>query len=332
MSDEKTDSSLIQNGSQSEGTKNGESTKLYSLSQASTQSNDSHYSTTQFIEPLASEKSSFTLENDAMLQLNTEGSSQSIEGRAAQLMELVTRGSINELQSKIIGLLRENDELKMKLRQMQSESEKPQNNASCIPVEEFCIDSAPSEFDHNLPDTSMGPEIRNTINYDVINNGEKLSLAQSNSTEQASQTKTGKSSSANSCFNCLGSHLISECKEQRDYKRINKNRRSFQSRQGLTSARYHVDEGQKFGHIQPGQCPSNSLLKALGMKDNRYLPPYIYQMRKLGYPPAWLKYAQINRKYYHYFLDILVVFNSGFFWVNKFSIRGREELPNCSLL
>ena len=136
-----------------------------------------------------------------------------------------------------------------------------------------------------------------SINYEAINGSEKLLLSGSKS---ENVPKNGKSSFTNSCFNCLGNHIISECKEPKDYKRINKNRRSFQSRQGVTSARYHVEEGQKFAHIQPGQCPSKSLLKALGLKDERYLPPYIYQMRKLGYPPAWLKYAQINRKYLVY--------------------------------
>ena len=90
--------------------------------------------------------------------------------------------------------------------------------------------------------------------------------------------------------------MMTECKEPKDYKAINKNRRSFQSRQVATSARYHVEE-QKFSHIEPGQAPSRALRKAIGLRDDRYLPPYIYQMRKLGYPPAWLKYAQINRKY-----------------------------------
>ena len=39
---------------------------------------------------------------------------------------------------------------------------------------------------------------------------------------------------------------------------------------------------------------SNKLREALGLKENE-LPPYIYQMRVLGYPPGHLQHARTSR-------------------------------------
>ena len=60
----------------------------------------------------------------------------------------------------------------------------------------------------------------------------------------------------------------------------------------LSNTRYHVDEPQRFGHLKPG-LPSKKLRKALGLHDDQ-IPAYIYKMRNLGYPPGWLKEAEIN--------------------------------------
>lgn len=38
---------------------------------------------------------------------------------------------------------------------------------------------------------------------------------------------------------------------------------------------------------------SEDLLAALGI-DNNTLPPLIYRMRQLGYPPGWLKEAEME--------------------------------------
>ena len=56
--------------------------------------------------------------------------------------------------------------------------------------------------------------------------------------------------------------------------------------------RYHVDEPQKFGHLQPG-LPSSKLREALRLREDQ-VPEYIYRMRALGYPPGWLLHAEIN--------------------------------------
>ena len=96
-----------------------------------------------------------------------------------------------------------------------------------------------------------------------------------------------------SCFNCLGDHMIADCPKPRNPRAIAANRREFQKNQGLSAtARYHVDEGQKFGHVRPGSTPSRKLRDALGLRDGQ-LPPYVYRLRELGYPPGWLREAQI---------------------------------------
>lgn len=53
-----------------------------------------------------------------------------------------------------------------------------------------------------------------------------------------------------------------------------------------------MDEPQKFGRLAPG-LPSKRLSKALGLQEDQ-IPSYIYRMRELGYPPGWLKEAEIN--------------------------------------
>lgn len=284
-----------QNGSQSKSAKLSEGS-INRTSPNSSQSNDSSYAPTQYDQPTFS----MDLESDSETIPGTchdkeDSKTRLIESRVSELLELAQNGSLEQLKISITTLIRENEELKEKLNEMQCNFDQSQKNSITESKEAedgFCIDSTPSQLDISLPETSSGVENGTRINYEVINFGDKLL----SSKVEGTKVDKKSTSSGNCCFNCLGNHMMTECKEPKDYKTINKNRRSFQSRQGVTSARYHVEE-QKFNDIQPGQAPSRALRKALGLRDDRYLPPYIYQMRKLGYPPAWLKYAQINRKY-----------------------------------
>ena len=283
-----------QNGFLSQSTKSEKCiTNLQSNSSSSIDSNDA---STQNDEPIFSMDLDSDCENVPIICHKTNFATPSIESRVSEILELVQNGSLEELKNNITRLVRENEELKQKLNELKSHATPFDENSSAPNPEMeggFCIDATPSQHDISIPDTP-GLNHSSSINYEVIND-EKL-LSTSIVDEDVNKSKNS-SVSGNCCFNCLGNHMISECKEPKDYKRINKNRRSFQSRQPISSARYHVEE-QKFGHIQPGQPPSKALRRALGLRDERYLPPYIYQMRKLGYPPAWLKYAQINRKYF----------------------------------
>lgn len=102
-----------------------------------------------------------------------------------------------------------------------------------------------------------------------------------------------------SCFNCgSADHQLRDCPEPRNNVRINEKRKEFNDMVGdspsqNTNVRYHADETEeRFGKFKAG-IVSDELQKALGVT-RKDLPPYIYRMRQLGYPPGWLKEAQLE--------------------------------------
>ncbi|KAL0979389.1 hypothetical protein UPYG_G00184430 [Umbra pygmaea] len=98
------------------------------------------------------------------------------------------------------------------------------------------------------------------------------------------------------CFNCgLDGHQLRDCPQPKDMARINEKRKEFsQGNQGnLSNQRYHAEEvEQRYAKYKPGVM-SEDLLSALGV-DLNTLPPHIYRMRQLGYPPGWLKEAEME--------------------------------------
>ncbi|XP_029618825.1 zinc finger CCHC domain-containing protein 8 isoform X1 [Salmo trutta] len=98
------------------------------------------------------------------------------------------------------------------------------------------------------------------------------------------------------CFNCgLDGHQLRDCPQPKDMARINKKRKEFcHGNQGnLSNQRYHAEEvEERFAKYKPGFI-SEKLLSALGV-DMDTLPPHIYRMRQLGYPPGWLKEAEME--------------------------------------
>ncbi|NXA03993.1 ZCHC8 protein, partial [Sapayoa aenigma] len=101
------------------------------------------------------------------------------------------------------------------------------------------------------------------------------------------------------CFNCGSEdHQMKDCPKPRDAARINEKRKEFLEACGDTSnpnfqQRYHVEEvEERFGKFKPGVI-SGVLQDALGVSD-KSLPPFIYRMRQLGYPPGWLKEAEME--------------------------------------
>uniref|UniRef100_A0A8C6SK51 Zinc finger CCHC domain-containing protein 8 n=1 Tax=Neogobius melanostomus TaxID=47308 RepID=A0A8C6SK51_9GOBI len=98
------------------------------------------------------------------------------------------------------------------------------------------------------------------------------------------------------CFNCgSAGHQLRDCPKPKDMAAINERRKEFtQNNQGMQSnQRYHADEvDERFSKYKPG-IMSDELLSALGI-DNCTLPPLIYRMRQLGYPPGWLKEAEME--------------------------------------
>ncbi|KAJ7396565.1 hypothetical protein BTVI_143960 [Pitangus sulphuratus] len=101
--------------------------------------------------------------------------------------------------------------------------------------------------------------------------------------------KTASSSSAKK---------MKEAFSPRNAARISEKRKEFLEACGDTSnqnfqQRYHVEEvEERFGKFKPGVI-SGVLQDALGVTD-KSLPPFIYRMRQLGYPPGWLKEAEME--------------------------------------
>ncbi|NXU54583.1 ZCHC8 protein, partial [Turnix velox] len=101
------------------------------------------------------------------------------------------------------------------------------------------------------------------------------------------------------CFNCGSEdHQMKDCPEPRNAARINEKRKEFLEACGEASnqnfqQRYHAEEvEERFGKFKPGVI-SGELQDALGVTDKN-LPPFIYRMRQLGYPPGWLKEAEME--------------------------------------
>ncbi|KAK8391745.1 hypothetical protein O3P69_017341 [Scylla paramamosain] len=94
-----------------------------------------------------------------------------------------------------------------------------------------------------------------------------------------------------SCFNCSGDHNMAQCTLPLDHSKISANRKKRMS--SRMSVRYHEDCENKYGQYQPGKI-SDNLRHALGLRPNQ-LPLYIYRMRVLGYPPGWLKEAEVHQ-------------------------------------
>ncbi|NXU72340.1 ZCHC8 protein, partial [Oreotrochilus melanogaster] len=101
------------------------------------------------------------------------------------------------------------------------------------------------------------------------------------------------------CFNCGSEdHQMKDCPKPRNAARISEKRKEFLEACGEASnqnfqQRYHAEEvEERFGKFKPGVI-SGELQDALGVSD-KSLPPFIYRMRQLGYPPGWLKEAEME--------------------------------------
>ena len=187
--------------------------------------------------------------------------------------DLMTIQNKDVLKRNLINLVTENVALKAKNKQLESDLESRKQNQDIS----FQIDC-----DGGDNDIEAVP-ILGVDSVPIL--GQEVPPA---SPTVASKSKGG-------CFNCGESNCsVGTCPHPKDPKKIAKNRREFQAANiGLNSARYHEDEPQKFGHLSPG-LPSSKLSEALGLRKDE-LPRYIYMMRDLGYPPGWMKHAEIGQ-------------------------------------
>ncbi len=135
-----------------------------------------------------------------------------------------------------------------------------------------------------------------------------------------------------SCFNCGAfDHNVQGCPMKLDSDRIRRSREQYQEQMAeacgyndLTqmnggygngnepTSRYHEDSYQsslndqviieeRFRRFQPGVI-GYELRQALGLRDNQ-LPMYIYNMRRCGYPPGWLREARVKKSGLQVFHD-----------------------------
>ncbi|KAL8180101.1 UNVERIFIED_CONTAM: hypothetical protein K2H54_006644 [Gekko kuhli] len=102
------------------------------------------------------------------------------------------------------------------------------------------------------------------------------------------------------CFNCgCEDHQMKDCPQPRNAARINEKRKEFMEAYGEAGnqnfqQRYHAEEiEERFGRFRPGII-SEELQDALGVTEKN-LPPFIYRMRQLGYPPGWLREAEMEK-------------------------------------
>eukprot|EP00057_Strongylocentrotus_purpuratus_P011132 XP_011665606.1 PREDICTED: zinc finger CCHC domain-containing protein 8 [Strongylocentrotus purpuratus] len=122
--------------------------------------------------------------------------------------------------------------------------------------------------------------------------------------DKPSRPSKGKRPKA-SCFNCGNEkHSLRECPVARDLVRISQNKKLFMDQMSSSPAntisgrRYHKDgEGgataDRFKAFKAGAI-SDALRQAMGLSSNQ-LPPYIYGMRRLGYPPGHYMDAQVHK-------------------------------------
>ncbi|GIY68877.1 zinc finger CCHC domain-containing protein 8 [Caerostris extrusa] len=89
------------------------------------------------------------------------------------------------------------------------------------------------------------------------------------------------------CFNCLGDHHIKDCPEKINRLKVAANRKDIIMENNV---RYHAEE--KYNSFKPGVLSSDAR-QALGLKNDQ-LPPYIYKMRIIGYPPGWMDDAVLE--------------------------------------
>jgi len=195
--------------------------------------------------------------------------------------DLMTIQSKEILAKNLKNLARENLFLKKQIKQLKLDlSSKPASKDNFS----FHIDC------DGVEDEEGEREHSDSIKY--WNNGMMEALGKP---EEVSSTTPSKSSSKSTCFNCGEPGCsLADCPHPKDQARIAKNRREFlNNNMSINSSRYHEDEPQKFSHLKPG-LPSSKLRDALGLRDDE-VPRYVYEMRELGYPPGWLRFAQIHQ-------------------------------------
>lgn len=210
-----------------------------------------------------------------------EQNSNGIVSHEAQVDEILKIQDKSKLREAILKLIEENSELKSRLNELELKTS----------YNDFIVDTAPMTDDSEVDKVKIK---YSESSIDIMTLSEE-------SKEDDEDQKISKRVK-NPCWNCdQDDHSMRECPAPRNAQKITANRKEFLSKQPAMNVRYHVDEPQKFGHLKPG-LPSEKLRQALGLSSDQ-LPSYIYRMRELGYPPGWLKEAEICHSNVALFVD-----------------------------
>ncbi|NXS63421.1 ZCHC8 protein, partial [Brachypteracias leptosomus] len=153
----------------------------------------------------------------------------------------------------------------------------------------FCLDKLGQPILNENPQLTEGweiPKYQQVFSQILSLDGQEIQVKQ-------------KSRPKPHCFNCGSEdHQMKDCPKPRNAARISEKRKEFLEACGEASnqnfqQRYHAEEvEERFGKFKPGVI-SGELQDALGVTE-KSLPPFIYRMRQLGYPPGWLKEAEME--------------------------------------
>ena len=168
-----------------------------------------------------------------------------------QVNELIRIQDKNVLKEKLLELLEENRKLKERVFEL-----------------EDTLDGGSIYMIDCDPDNEK--EEASNKNEENITNGSNIdtSLATCDGYVSIFEDPTSKDdekpkSNRNACWNCGGSHGLRDCKEVKNYAKINAAREEFQKSKKVSSSRYFKESGLDVD-VQPG-LPSEKLQAALGM-------------------------------------------------------------------
>lgn len=177
------------------------------------------------------------------------------------------------------------DMLRRDLKRMATENVMLRRKVARLEVRSKAAPKAELSFQIDVTGEEEEDSANNSTIYDPVG----LNTSILGTTLPSEPEPTTERVSKNSCFNCNGNHNLSECPEPRDPRRIAQNRKAHQN-SAANSSRF-FEEGKREG-IVPG-LPSPALRNALGLRKDE-VPEYIYRLRELGYPPGWLRHAEIR--------------------------------------
>uniref|UniRef100_A0A8C5KDM6 Zinc finger CCHC domain-containing protein 8 n=1 Tax=Jaculus jaculus TaxID=51337 RepID=A0A8C5KDM6_JACJA len=221
---------------------------------------------------------------------------QEIEEFISNLVKRFEEQQKNDVEKTSFSLLPQPSSIVLEEDHKMEESSAIQNSKEAFSVvgsvlyfTNFCLDKLGQPLLNENPQLTEGweiPKYQQVFSHIVSLEGQEIQV-------KAKRPKPH-------CFNCGSEeHQMKDCPMPRNAARINEKRKAYMDACGSETnnqsfqQRYHAEEvEERFGRFKPGII-SEELQDALGVTD-KSLPPFIYRMRQLGYPPGWLKEAELE--------------------------------------